>query len=461
MKLFRLSLPDKLKNHWTIARLAFPIILANASVPLLGLADTAAIGQTGGAQELGAIALGALVFSFVYWGFGFLRMGTTGFIAQAAGANDSVEVRVILLRALALGVGIGVLLIGLQEAISWFSLWLMSASEGVKEYVSDYFYIRIWGAPATLSTFALLGTLIGLGHTTRLLITQLFLNGLNICLNLFFVLGLGWGVKGIALGTVISEWLAFGLALWLVVRSLKGMSSSVPFYWPWQQVFIKSKFTAMIRTNSDIMIRTLALLSGFAWFADQGAKFGDITLAANHILLQFISLSAFFLDGYAYVVEMLTGQAFGAKDKNRFIRAIRDSSQLAGVTALLLALMVWTGGSGAIDFLTQDEAVRTVAKQYLPYAAIYVAISFLAFQLDGVFIGATRSKEMRNTGIISLVLFIGIGLLLVAWGNNNGLWLAFIAYVLVRGMSLAAYLPRLLSSLDHKARGNNAKQQTG
>lgn len=439
-----------MKNIWTIARLAFPIILANAAAPLLGLADTAAIGQTGDASALGAIALGALIFSFVYWGFGFLRMSTTGFTAQAVGAKDLVEVRSILLRALLLGIGIGIVLIGLQQVIGWVALWLMSASEEVKELVSDYFFVRIWGAPATLATYALLGTLIGLSQTSKLLMVQLFLNGLNIGLNLLFVLGLGWGVKGIALGTIIAEWMTFGLASWIVFRSLKLMDQPVEFFWPWQQVFVKAKLVAMLKTNSDIMIRTLALLSGFAWFADQGAKFGDVTLAANHILLQFVSLSAFFLDGYAYVVEMLTGQAIGAKDKKGLIRDIRDSTQLAGTTALLLGLLVITMGSKAVAFLTVDKSVIAIATQHLSYAALYISISFVAFQLDGVFIGATRSKEMRNASIVSVLLFIGIGLLLVPWGNNQGLWLAFIAYVLIRGISLLAYLPRLLNKVSDK-----------
>lgn len=439
-----------MKNTWTIARLAFPIILANASAPLLGLADTAAIGYTGDTAALGAIALGSLIFSFVYWGFGFLRMSTTGFTAQAVGAKDPVETRSILLRALTLGIGIGIVLIGLQQAINWTALSLMSASEEVKALVSEYFFVRIWGAPATLATYALLGTLIGLSETKKLLMVQLFLNGINIGLNLFFVLGLGWGIKGIALGTIIAEWLTLGLGLWIVIRSIKLMVHPEQFFWPWQQMFVKQKFKAMLKTNSDIMIRTLALLSGFAWFADQGAKFGDVTLAANHILLQFVSLSAFFLDGYAYVVEMLTGKTIGAKDRNAFIRNLKDSSQLAAVTALLLALLVFAFGHEAVAFLTIDESVRAVAAQHLPYAALYIMISFVAFQLDGVFIGATWSKEMRNASIISVLLFIGLGLTLVAWKGNQGLWLAFISYVLVRGISLLAYMPRLLDKISHK-----------
>lgn len=435
--------PGKINNRLVILRLAVPVILANASAPLLGLADTAVIGRTGTARELGAIALGALVFSFVYWGFGFLRMGTTGFIAQAAGAKNLREARLVLLRGLVLAVGIGLALVVLQTGICWAALKLMAASAEVKELVERYFFIRIWGAPASLATFVLMGTLIGLGHTRKLLLAQLFLNGVNVCLNLFFVLVMGWAVEGIALGTLIAEWAAFGLALWMVHGSL---SFSLIRFWrdSWREVMRRGPMVGMLKTNSDIMIRTLALLSGFAWFTNQGAKFGDAALAANHILLQFISFSAFFLDGFAYVLEMLTGQAFGAKDRRRFTRDVKDATILAGGTALLLALLVWAGGQAAVNFLTQVQAVREIAWQHLPYAAIYISISFFAFQLDGIFIGAMRSREMRNAGIVSLLFFIGLCFLLIPRYSNQGLWLAFSAYVLMRGVTLYAYMPRLL-----------------
>lgn len=436
----------KINNRLVILRLAVPVILANASAPLLGLADTAVIGRTGTAGELGAIALGALVFSFVYWGFGFLRMGTTGFIAQAAGAKNLREARLVLLRGLVVAIGIGMGLVLLQTGICWIALKLMAASAEVKELVERYFFIRIWGAPASLATFVLMGTLIGLGHTRKLLLAQLFLNGVNVCLNLFFVLVMGWAVEGIALGTLIAEWAAFGLALWMVLGSL---NFNLFRFWrdSWGEVMRKGPMIAMLKTNSDIMIRTLALLSGFGWFTNQGAKFGDATLAANHILLQFISFSAFFLDGFAYVLEMLTGQAFGARDRHRFTRDVKDATVLAGGTALLLAVLVWAGGEAAINFLTQVRTVREIAWQHLPYAAFYISISFFAFQLDGIFIGAMRSREMRNAGIASLLFFIGLCYLLLPRYSNQGLWLAFTAYVLVRGITLYAYLPRLMKGI--------------
>lgn len=441
-----------MKGHFAIARTAFPIILANATVPLLGLADTAAIGHTGGAQELGAIALGALVFSFLYWGFGFLRMSTTGFVAQAAGAGDYTEVRDVALRAGVMGIAIGVMLVALQYVIGVVALYLLDASDAVKHGVRTYFDVRIWGAPATLTTFAVLGVLIGLGKTRHLLWLQLVLNGLNIALNVFFVIGLDWGVKGIAMGTAIAEWSSLLLGIWMVHRILNTLCPDGDKSWPW--FADRGKLWQMITTNGNIMVRTLALLVGFAWFANQGARFGDATLVANHVLLQFVSFSAFFLDGYAYVVEMMVGRAIGAHREQTFRKELKQANQLAGATALLLALLFFGIGVPAIHGLTSDTAVRTVAQQYLPYACAYILFSFYAFQLDGVFIGATRSREMRNASVFSLMVFIACSAVLTAHFGNAGLWLAFINYVLVRGLSLAYYLPRVAARFAKRLRDN-------
>jgi len=437
----------RLKNHKKILRLAFPIILANASAPLLGLVDTTAIGQTGVAADLGAVALATLVFSFVYWGFGFLRMGTTGFISQAYGANDREEVLAVLYRVVLLGLGIGMLLILLQYFIGNFAVWLMSASEEVKGLVKDYFYIRIWGAPATLITYALLGALIGLGWTKLLLWVQLVLNGLNILLNLLFVVGLDMGIKGIAFGTLIAEWIALLFAWYLLTKNLKLQRPWQRLKQLWNRIINRTKIIAIFKVNADIMIRTFALLSGFAWFANQGAIFGDTTLAANHVLLQFVSMSAFFLDGFAHVSEMLSGKAIGAKDKQGFIKQIKDSTQIAGITALILGSGIMLFAPSVISLISKDAQVQAIAEQHAIYAGIYIVVSFVAFQLDGVFIGATRSKEMRNTSIISLLVLIGVGTLLTKYYGNIGLWVSFIIYVIARGVSLGVYTPKLVREL--------------
>jgi len=434
-------------NYVQIIKLAVPVILANASVPLLGLADTAAIGQTGAAVDLGAIALASLIFNFVYWGFGFLRMGTTGFVSQAAGANDVDETHALLFRAVLLGGIIGIALILLQQLIGEVAVSLLKASDEIKVLVKDYFYIRIWGAPATLITFTLLGTFIGMGWTKHLLFVQLFLNGLNILLNVLFVVGFDLGVQGIALGTVIAEWTTLFFASYLLIRKMR-----LAHLWERIQelqvrVFNKEKLIALFKVNGDIMIRTLALLSGFAWFANQGADFGDEVLAANHVLLQFVSLSAFFLDGYAHVAEMLTGKAYGAKNKTYFIQQVKHSTILAGITALLLAGSIYSLSDLLIPLLTKDTQVQAIASAHSLYAAVYIALSFAAFQLDGVFIGVTKSVEMRNATLAALIIFIGSALLLTPSYGNIGLWIAFIIYVVARAIMLGMYYPKILRSM--------------
>lgn len=436
------------KNYIRIIILAIPIILANASVPLLGLADTAAIGQTGTASDLGAIALASLIFNFVYWGFGFLRMGTTGFIAQAMGAGDVNEMHALLFRAILLGSLIGLSLIVLQPLIGEVSIRLLNGSDDIKQLVRQYFYIRIWGAPATLITFVLLGTFIGAGWTRHLLIVQLFLNGLNILLNVLFVVGFDFGVRGIAFGTLLAEWITLFFASFLLIKKLHILHLKQRFYELKRRIFDKQKLIALFRVNGDIMIRTLALLSGFAWFANQGAEFGDEVLAANHVLLQFVSLSAFFLDGFAHVAEMLAGKAYGAGDRANFTLQIKHSTVLAGLTALFLAFTVYGLSSYLIPLLTKETVVQHIASRHSLYAAIYIVFSFAAFQLDGVFIGVTRSKEMRNATLMALVVFIGIATLLVPSYANSGLWIAFIIYVIARAIMLGYYYPRIIRALD-------------
>ncbi|MDK7374599.1 MULTISPECIES: MATE family efflux transporter [Weeksella] len=437
---------SKFSNHKNIIRLAIPIILANASAPLLGLSDTAVIGRTGTATELGAISLASLIFSFIYWGFGFLRMGTTGFISQAWGANNQTEVNLIYYRTFLTAILIGSVLIALQIPIAEVSRKLMSASPQVKSEVDNYFYIRIWGAPATLITFGIIGSLIGLGHTRQLLWIQLSLNFLNLLLNIIFVVGLKLGVKGIALGTLIAEWFALFYAIYLLHKT-----TQIPFSFSiirkkWTEIINKQKIWMIFRVNLDIMLRTFALLTGFAWFANQGAKFGDSILAANHILLQFISLSAFFLDGYAHVVEMLSGKSIGAKNQKEFILQVKNSTELAAITAFMLGLGIILFGPIAIQFFSNNINVLNIAKNHVIYAGIYIMFSFAAFQLDGIFIGATQSKAMRNASIISLIILVASGTLLVQKWGNSGLWISFILYIIARGISLGLYFPQLIRS---------------
>lgn len=426
-----------------VVRLAWPVVIASSSVPLLGIADTAVLGNTGTVAELGAIALGALVFNFVYWSFGFLRMGTTGFIAQASGAGESAEVRAVLGRALLLALVIGLALIVLQRPIITLALAMFGAGSEVEQLTRAYFDIRIWGAPASLATFAVLGTFVGLGRMRHLLMIQLTLNGVNIVLDVLLGGVMGLGIQGIAIGTIIAEWSTLGLAIWLAIRVLAHERRDNEPFWPKLRILDVERARRTLGANADIMVRTLFLLLGFAWFTNQGASFGDEVLAANHVLLQLISLSAYLLDGYAHATETFVGRAFGAGDRVMFDRAIRASTELSAASAIVLATLVAMAGPSVIAGLTDLDSVRIAAEAYLPLTATYVLLSFAAFQLDGIFIGATGTRAMRNASVLSCLTFIVVSIpMITAWGNL-GLWVAFIGYVVVRALALGARLPDL------------------
>lgn len=427
-----------------VARQAWPIILANAAVPALGLVDTAVIGHFGTATDLGGLALGALAFNFVYWSFGFLRMGTTGFVAQAAGAGDEAEVRASMGRAVLMAAVLGAVLVAVQWPVMWLYLGLMDGSEAVESVTAEYFQARIWGAPAALTLFACSGLLIGLGRSRELLFVQLLLNGLNAGLDIWFAGHLGMGARGIGVGTAIAEWSTCAVALavvWRVLRERRG-GDDAPFL-SWQRIADGARIRQAMAANGDILVRTLCLLFAFAWFANAGARFGDVTLAANHILLQLVSFSAFFLDGFAFVAEARVGAAWGARSRERFRRAVRLTSELAFGTAAALALAILLLGQPAVSALTTLDGVREVAFAHLPWAALYVLVSVAAFQLDGVFIGATRTREMRNAGVLSLATFLLVAWPLTAAWGNHGLWAAFVVYVIARAGALWPYYRRM------------------
>ncbi|MBT5719306.1 MAG: MATE family efflux transporter [Gammaproteobacteria bacterium] len=439
--------PESISYSYLLEK-AWPIILANAAAPLLGLVDTAVIGNVGSVIDLGAIAFGALIFSFVYWSFGFLRMGTTGSVAQALGAGDQSEIRAVLGRTLLLAVALGVLLIALQWPIRLVALSLLDGSAPVEAVTQQYFTIRIWGAPATLAMFALTGVLIGLGNSRQLLLVQLLLNGLNICLDIVFAGVLGWGVEGIALGTIIAEWLAVIFATWLILRELNARREPGADFWPRARLLDMAQFTKMLAANRDIMIRTLLLVFSFGFFINQSAHFGDVVLAANHILLQLISFAAFFLDGYAFVVESLVGASVGARRRDSFDMAVKRSSILALVTAAALALLLLVFGDIFVAILTDIELVQDAARNSLFLAAIYIFFSFAAFQLDGIFIGASFNRQMRNAAFLSIAVYLAAWLLLKDRFGVNGLWWAMIIYVAARADALLLYFSALRKSIE-------------
>jgi len=425
-------------SHYRVWRIAGPIILSNMSVPLLGAVDTAVVGHLPDPAYIGAVAVGAIIFNFLYWGVGFLRMGTTGFVAQASGARNLHEIRAILARGMLVGFGLALAMLALQVPIGTFALWLMEASDDVETLARAYFDIRIWGAPAALANYVILGWLLGMQRAGWALVLQLFMNGLNIALDLLFVLGFGWGVEGVALATVISEYSAVALAILIVGRLLPTDGG-----WSWARIKDPDRIRAFVSLNADIMIRTMGLIFAFAYFTAQGAKAGDVILAANAVLLHFVNIMAFGLDGFAFAAEALVGGAIGARDRDALRRAVVISTIWAGLVSVLFAAGYIAVGPTIIAVLTGIEAVRTTAEAYLPWVIAYPVVAIWAFQLDGIFFGATRGPEMRNAMVISVAGFLAaVHLLMPIWGNH-GLWLAFTLFAALRGLSLASFYPRI------------------
>ncbi len=440
-----MAVPEEITHRSLLFR-AWPIILANMAPPLLGLADTAIIGNLGDAAALGAIAFGALILSFLYYSFGFLRMGTTGFTAQAAGAGDDTEVRAVMGRALLLATVIGIFLLLLQTPLEAIAFFLLEGSPAVENSAQDYFRIRIWGAPAALSVFALSGILIGLGKGRLLLTLQLFLNGLNILLDLLFAGVFGMGVAGIAAGTLIAEWSAFAFGGLLLYRELAANKLRDEKFWPLVRILDGASLRNTVSSNTDILLRTLVLVLSFAFFTSQSARFGDVILAANHLLIQFIAFAAFFLDGYAFVVESLAGRALGAGRRDVFDLTVRKSTTISFLTAAALALLLALAGRQIIALLTDIPEVRFAANDMLHFAVIYVLLSFAAFQLDGIYIGVSRTRQMRNAAFQSTAIFVLAWWLLTERMGVAGLWWAMIVYVVARAVALLRYLPGLRAS---------------
>ena len=406
------------------------------------------LGNLGTLYDLGAIALGALIFSFVYWGFGFSAHGYYR-LHRPGGwcVSDSAEVRAVVLRSLLLAVVIGVLLMILQVPLATIAFGLLGGGEQVETTARTYFYIRIWGAPATLGTFVLTGVLIGLGESKKLLLVQLFLNLLNIALDFYFAGYLQMGARGIAIGTLLAEWLALGFALLMVWRLLvrdhvDAGSLLVP-----QRLRDRTRLLAILSANRDIMVRTVLLVFSFAWFTNQSAIYGDEVLAANHILLQLISLSAFFLDGFAFVGEALVGKSIGARSLSLLDTAVRRTTEMAFATALVLAFVVLIFGQQIITTLTDIAQVQELADGMLIYVVVYIVLSFAAFQLDGIFIGATLTAQMRNASIVAAAVFLAAWWLLSSRYGVVGLWWSFIIYVCARAAALLIYFPDLRRSL--------------
>lgn len=421
-------------------RLAGPLVLSNMSIPLLGAVDTAVVGRMPDASYIGAVALGSLVFSYLYWGSGFLRMGTTGLTAQALGSGDADEARAVFLRAVLVGAALSIVFVLLRGVIGTSAFSILSAGAEVERLADIYFRTRIWGAPAALANFAVIGWLFGVEKTRHTLVVQLVQNLLNMGLDILFVMGFGWGIRGVAVATVISEYVGLAVGIVFILNAANGVGGS----WRRDLIADRQRLTHLLRVNGDIFIRTLSLITGFAYFTQQGARMGDITLAANAILMHFQGIQAYGLDAFAHAAEILVGGAVGAGSKDAFRRAVRVSTRWAAGTALVCCLLYAVGGDALIRAMTTIETVREAARAILPWAIVSPIISVWSFQLDGIFLGATRTREMRNGMILALAIFLIAVHTLVPVFGNHGLWLALMVYMASRAGALAAFYPRIV-----------------
>ncbi|MFU8898200.1 MAG: MATE family efflux transporter [Roseinatronobacter sp.] len=421
-----------------ILKIAIPIVLANLTVPILGAVDTGVVGQMGAAAPIGAVGLGAIILASIYWIFGFLRMGTTGLVAQATGAGDLAESGAILTRGIMIGLAAGAVMVLGQVLITQAAFRIAPASAEVEALARQYLSIRIWGAPATIALYAVNGWLIATERTRGVLVLQLWMNGLNIALDLWFVLGLGWGVQGVAVATLIAEVTGLALGLWLCRAAFSGAQ-----WRDWARVFDRVRLKRMWVVNSDIMLRTVALQGAMTGFLFTSAGFGDVELAANQILWQFLMITAYALDGFAFAAEALVGQAVGARSVALMRRASYRASLWAFGAALVMALGFWGFGPWVIDLMATDPDVRAAARVFLPYVVVLSVLGLAAYMLDGIFIGATGTREMRNTVILAVAIYALVIWLAVPVFGNHGLWMALIVLNVLRGVFLGALYPRL------------------
>jgi MATE family multidrug resistance protein len=420
-------------THRSVLAIAVPMTLAFLSTPLLGVVDTAVIGRLGDAALVGGIAIGGVIFDLVFTTFNFLRSGTTGLTSQAYGADDQVEIKATFLRALFIAAIAGLAVILLQAPFLDIGLTFMGGSADVQSATRRYFEIRVYSAPFLLANYAILGWFLGLSRAGTGLFLQLFLNGLNIALSLWFVMGLGWSIEGVAAATVLSEAATCLAGLLLVLRAVRGS------VWPARTViFDRRLILRMMAINRDIMIRSFSLLFAFAFFTARSADQGDVVLAANAILEKFFLVGAYFLDGLATAVEQLAGRAVGARYRPAFDRAVKLTVLWSFALALGLALIYFAAGPFLIDLMTVSPGVRETGRTYLYWAALTPLFAVLAFQMDGVFIGATWSSDMRNMMLLSLAIYIAAYYALFPLMGNHGLWLSLEIFLGARGLTLAA-----------------------
>jgi len=423
--------------------LAVPIILANISVPLVGIVDTAVMGRMESPAYLSATAIAATIFSSIYWVFGFLRMGTSGLVAQSLGASEHQRAQRNALRSITLALLIGCALLLAAPLLFRLGMWSMAVSAEVRDLASQYFSVRVFSAPATLALYSIIGTLVGQQRMRAVFCLQLILNITNVALTLAFFNLTELDIIGVALSTLISEYLAMvcGLAmLWPSLNFRKNVLENNSLAWLWE----RQKMLEFLKIGSDLFIRTLCLTAAFYWLMVMSAKLGVIVLAVNAVLIQMLHLMAHALDGFSHAAETLAGHAYGKRDRVALSSAVHAATFWATILALMFTVVyAWFGGY-IFDTMTTQEEVQNAARTWLWWIALTPLVGVWSFLLDGIFTGTTHTREMRNGMIISLTMFICATLVLVPLLNNHGLWISYYVLMLARAATLGYWYPRIL-----------------
>lgn len=421
-----------------IFALSLPIIISNISVPLLGLVDTAVVGHLSDASYLAGVTLGATLFSFLFWGFGFLRMGTTGAVSQASGAQDAAKMVRLLQQGVVMALAISLLLLLLQHWLIPGGLALLADTGAAREQAALYAGVRIWSAPAVLINYVLMGWFLAQKNSRFALQMLLLGNGINIVLDLVFVVLLGWQVQGVALASLIADYCVLLTGGVLVLKRIRHLLPALRL-----QAWVADEFRALFRVNHQLMIRTWLLLGAMAYFTAQGAVFGSETLAANAILMQLVMMASYALDGYAHAAEALVGQAEGAGDHPLRHRIVRVGGVMTGLTVAVISLLYLLWGGAVVSLLTDLTEVRLLAEDYRLWAALVPVLAAGSYLLDGVYIGLMRSDIMRNSMLVAFPAFLLLEWLATPLGNH-GLWLAFAAFMLLRSLVMWLHYVLLL-----------------
>nr|WP_321462362.1 MATE family efflux transporter [uncultured Cohaesibacter sp.] len=427
-------------THRMVLAIAIPMTLGLITVPLVGIVDMAVIGQLGSAPLMGGIAIGSSLFDIVASSFYFLRMGTTGLTAQALGSGDVISQRAVAYRALMIALLFGLLTILIGPLVTPWALTAMGGSEEVNEAARIYLLIRLYAMPFTLANFAIFGWLFGLGKSRHGMVLLMLQNSVNVVLTVWFVLGLDLGVAGAAFGSIAAEAVAALVGLGMMAHHLRR-----DWRVPLPRLFHREAFGRFMALNSDIFVRSMVLIFTFTLFTALSARQTDAILAANELLMKFFLFGVFFLDGIATAAEQLGGRAIGAHYRPAFERTVRLTLVWGMGMGLILSLIMLLLGPTFIDALTTAPHVRELARNYLVWAALTPFVATFAFQLDGIYVGATWSSTMRNVSILATSLFFITQYLAMPLLGNHGLWLALMCFLAVRGISLGLMLPRRMA----------------